>query len=228
MKKHIFCLMFLVFSTDTLANSQFDSPYVGIQLGYIKGDSDLTEGWSGQSASWWVDNIKPQGSVVGFYAGLNKVFDNNFLLGLEVDANLLSADKTKDGHWAGHSNEGYPVKVDYNYSGSLRARAGYVFNQDTTLLFVTFGGGFANIKSNYYNQNGTEALTRDTSNYFGWTAGLGAEYCLTNSLSLKAEYIYSDLGSKTLHDTVYSGSTDTWDKITVKNDVVRVGLHYRF
>ena len=40
-----------------------------------------------------------------------------------------------------------------------------------------------------------------TETKIGWTIGAGAEYALPNNWSVKAEYLYYDLGSVTLNGT---------------------------
>src|SRR6185312_12047858 len=79
---------------------------------------------------------------------------------------------------------------------TLRPRLGYAF--DRLLLYATGGLAIANQK---FSQSivqlntpfvETGAVSRTST---GWTAGAGAEYALDNRWSLKAEYLYVDLGS---------------------------------
>ena len=73
---------------------------------------------------------------------------------------------------------------------------------------------------------------RDTR--VGWTAGLGSEYAVGNGWSVKAEYLYVDLGrssvtSTNLNDTVrlYPGNPFT-HSADLKSNIVRVGVNYKF
>jgi transposase len=43
---------------------------------------------------------------------------------------------------------------------------------------------------------GAAATLGDTQTRFGWTAGAGIEYAVTNNISAKVEYLYVDLGSQ--------------------------------
>jgi outer membrane immunogenic protein len=68
----------------------------------------------------------------------------------------------------------------------------------------------------------------------GWTLGAGVEYALTNSISIKGEYLYVDLGRKTSSApavggalALFSGSTYTAADET-RFHVVRGGLNVRF
>ena len=57
---------------------------------------------------------------------------------------------------------------------------------------------------------------------WGWTAGVGAEYAVTNNVSVRAEYNYTDLGTDAFNTNIgtfdggYSGSD------------VKVGVNYKF
>ena len=52
----------------------------------------------------------------------------------------------------------------------------------------------------------------------GWTAGAGLEYALNQSLSIKAEYLYVDLGSDIL----------VLDDVTFRAHLIRGGINWRF
>ena len=70
----------------------------------------------------------------------------------------------------------------------------------------------------------------------GWTAGVGTEYAFGSGWSLKAEYLYVDLGRASTTSTnlaafvpavafpssVYTHSVD------LKSNIVRVGVNYKF
>lgn len=227
-KKSLLFLFLSFFNFVLLAESKFDGAYIGAHLGYIKGDHDEMEANYGAAPHWWVDNINPKGINLGIYTGFNKIFTNNFLLGIEANIEDINAKDKKNGYWEGNIDNGYPVKVSYDYATSLKARLGYVFNQDSTMLFLTAGGALAKIKTGLYNEDGTIVLDSSNHLYSGWTAGFGLEHAISQAISLKAEYVHSDLGSHTMHNTVYCGGSDCYDKITAKYDSIKAGLHYRF
>ena len=71
----------------------------------------------------------------------------------------------------------------------------------------------------------------------GWTVGTGFEYALLNNLTLKAEYMYVDLGSNSVTETALvrngnaPGSTLSSFNANYSRasfNVARVGLNYRF
>lgn len=67
----------------------------------------------------------------------------------------------------------------------------------------------------------------------GWTAGAGLEYAVARHLSLKGEYMYVDLGSRTVSMTdtgFFAGSAPFLytAKADFSANIVRMGLNYRF
>ena len=52
----------------------------------------------------------------------------------------------------------------------------------------------------------------------GWTAGAGVEYALNQNLSVKAEYLYVDLGSDIL----------VLDDVKFSAHLLRGGINWRF
>jgi outer membrane immunogenic protein len=61
----------------------------------------------------------------------------------------------------------------------------------------------------------------------GWAAGAGAEYALNRSLSLRVEYLHTDLGRSDLSGVALDTNTYAWrDHLT--DNVVRLGVNFRF
>jgi outer membrane immunogenic protein len=116
------------------------------------------------------------GVTGGAYAGYNFAI-SNFLLGVEGDI-------TASGMQGG--NSGFTVSNPWN--GTLRARAGV--SVDRFLFYGT--GGFA-----FGDEKVSNAASSDSSVQSGWTAGLGAEAAVTNNVTARLEYRYTDLGNHT-------------------------------
>src|SRR5690606_37950140 len=118
--------------------------------------------------------------------------------------------------------------------GTLRARLGFT-PAERVLVYATGGLAYGSVKSHtsltaaidgdvLVSFNGSSSTTR-----WGWTVGAGAEYAVTDNLSLKSEYLYVDLDSK--HYTAASvelpGPTYSAKDETAFH-VLRAGLNYRF
>ena len=61
---------------------------------------------------------------------------------------------------------------------------------------------------------------------FGYVAGVGAEYAMTEALSFKAEYLYTDYKSRTSPVGTVS-PTDSY-KSDPSSHLFRVGVNYSF
>ena len=79
---------------------------------------------------------------------------------------------------------------------------------------------------------GTNADTRA-----GWTVGAGAEWMLTPNWSIKAEYLYVDLGTSSYTNvcttpaicvTPFAQPASYRTDLRVHEDIARVGLNYHF
>ncbi|MBX9758323.1 MAG: outer membrane beta-barrel protein [Beijerinckiaceae bacterium] len=127
-------------------------------------------------------------------------------------------------------------KIDY--LGTLRGRIGVSFGSG--LLYATGGLAYGGTKL-------TGGVVADalpvaswrgssSSTSVGWTLGGGFEYMLNRNFSVKAEYLYYDLGDETVtalgNGVVRSVSQlngiDYVAKADFTGSIVRVGLNYRF
>jgi len=136
------------------------------------------------------------------------------------------------------------IQTNLDWLGTVRVRAGVLVNPGT-LIYGTGGVAFAGTSSHqdvYFNGAnqpiGLNYSGSDSSTQVGWTIGLGLEQKLSSHWSLKAEYLYADLGSATYrYYGTYTGypygggpSADSSDgynpHLTV--NAVRVGFNYAF
>ncbi|KJS08422.1 MAG: membrane protein [Hoeflea sp. BRH_c9] len=137
----------------------------------------------------------------GVYGGYNWQSDN-IVYGVESDIGYSGADFTAGG-----------LTGEQGFNGSLRARIGYDINP--FLIYAT--GGVAATNAELSN-----AVGSDSNTHFGWTAGAGAEAFVTDTITTRIEYRYSDYQSKDYNlggTTVSSGFDD---------HSVRVGIGMKF
>ena len=77
-------------------------------------------------------------------------------------------------------------------------------------------------------QRGTVSLPTTSQDKWGWTIGGGGEFAITDDWTVKAEYLYLDLGSmdyaylNTFDGTVHVGTVDT------KFHTLKAGVNYKF
>lgn len=128
---------------------------------------------------WGEFSALPGGNADGFgggvYGGYNWQTDN-FVYGAEADIGYSGADISAGG-----------VTAEQGVNGSLRARLGYDINP--FMIYAT--GGLAATRAKVTGAGGS-----DTNTHLGWTAGAGAEAFVTDTITTRIEYRYSDYGSE--------------------------------
>lgn len=212
--------------------------YLGANVGYGWADTngyrpyiDSDYIYSGLITSGSGD---PDGWFGGFQAGYNYQFYNNVVLGIEGDVDFADMkDKYSYGYTVTGSNANgdiedfgvsghYTTKIDS--FGTIRARLGY--SMDRFLPYVTGGLAWANVKVSGDtwvdgdDLSGWSGSHSDT--YWGWAVGGGVEYAFTDNWTMKAEYIYSDLGS-----TNFDELFDNHD-LDITMQTLKVGVNYKF
>jgi outer membrane immunogenic protein len=143
---------------------------------------------------------RPSGVAGGIQGGYNWQ-TGQLVFGGEADLQLSDANDTVT-----------PWKFSNPWFGTIRGRAGYAFSN--FLVYGTGGIAFGELEAQ------TIGLVTESHSSFGWTAGLGLEAGLTQSLSAKVEYLYIDLASNNFAVTAASNGYTA--------SVVRAGLNYHF
>jgi len=121
-----------------------------------------------------------------------------------------------------------------DYLGTVRGRLGFT-PADRWLVYATGGLAYGETK---YNLNFAFPGTDDfqsisaSNTSTGWTAGGGVEWAFWSNWSLRAEYLYVDLGDSTF-TSVPSGraanlASNLTEKFENKYNIVRLGLNYKF
>jgi outer membrane immunogenic protein len=137
-------------------------------------------------------------------------------------------------------NEQVSTKLDS--LATFRGRAGFAWNQ--FFLYGTGGLAVGDVRSNtnvtfgtfpvlpVY--NGAVHIGSGSSWQVGWTAGVGGEYAFNSNWSLKAEYLYVDLGTFTYFSPLiaavpaFSPGYSWKTTVSERDHIVRVGLNYHF
>jgi outer membrane immunogenic protein len=186
--------------------------YLGLHAGYGWGEGD-TNIVPLPSAATFV-NLAPttlDPDVDGFKGGAQMGFNHQigaFVWGLETDLALSTIDGSRSLSPI-IQNNGTPfpgggditVGQEVDWIGTLRGRLGFT-PACRWLLYATGGLAYADI--NYFGN--TEFRPVGTVNYpassdeveLGWTIGGGAEVALSQHWSVKFEYLYYDLGDKSI------------------------------
>jgi outer membrane immunogenic protein len=195
--------------------------YVGAQVGYawggdetriFNGAFDVTPMLSVGGTDYDVD-----GFLGGVHGGYNYQL-GSFVGGVEGDLEAAGIDGNRQ--W-GVIGDYDAAKTEVNFQGSLRARLGFAF--DRMLAYGTAGLAFANIENTYTTVTGAASTVRkfdDTQ--WGWTLGAGVEYALTNNVTARAEYRY----------TQFDNYRHGFDGRSVQQEpdfhTLRMGVSYKF
>jgi len=226
--------------------------YVGANLGEAWGTFDSTTTVSqpaggyfittdqGQIAASGVQRIKANGFTGGFEAGYN-IQSDRWVFGLEGDIESF--------HLSGKATSGPIVylsapaaafavnsSVSSDWLATVRGRVGFLATP-ALLLYGTGGLAVANVNAAYlFTDNlapAAESATISTTRY-GWTAGAGGEYALMNGWSIKAEYLYADLGrAGTISTNLITGGAPVPTNafihtVNLRSNIGRIGINYKF
>ncbi|WP_375452453.1 outer membrane protein [uncultured Devosia sp.] len=186
---------------------QWSGFYAGVNGGYGFGTLSRKPAGGGVATKTNTD-----GASLGGQVGYN-VDMGGFVLGGEADLQWSSI--------AYDANLGAlgRLKASVDGFGTVRGRAGMAF--DRVMPYVT--AGFAYGRSTVSLTNPADVVTSQTNTHFGWTVGAGLEAAATDNITLKAEYLYVDLGSQT-YTTAPGGSIDASQRFSV----IRGGVNYKF
>lgn len=154
---------------------------------------------------------KVRGLIGGIEAGYNWQ-SGNFLFGIETDFSASNVKGTNE------FNSSFPVpditeapqrvnltdNTRLKWLGTTRGRIGYV--KDQWLIFATGGVAYGRVELDGNAQlplpttdpvHNAPWVWNNSETKVGWAVGVGTEYAVTRNFSLKAEYLYVDLGDVT-------------------------------
>jgi outer membrane immunogenic protein len=181
--------------------SSWSGFYLGANLGYGFG-----------SSTWDVPTVSnsPKGALAGVTLGYN-IQTGTWVWGVEgdYDFSTMKASVTCGVGTCETSN---------TWLATARARLGYA-GWNNFLPYITGGAAFGNIKAT------NSTLSSATGTKVGWTVGLGVEYMLFSNWSIKAEYLYANLGK--FDCGVACGGVEP-DNVSFNANIIRLGLNYRF
>ncbi len=210
-------------------------PYLGVSAGGTWGNTPWTgQDWDGKDLS-----VSPDfgGYLAGGQAGYNYQM-GRFVLGAEGSYGWSNArgashafvDVNDINTWR---NANAIFEDELKSLGSVTGRLGYAFGP--ALFYAKGGWAFGQVKEV---QRGIPVPVpgMDSGDYqpttkwaYGWTAGGGMEFALSDSWSAKAEYMHYELGKQSFDlgsiPMEFGGVTSPVDAKT-KGDSVQIGINY--
>lgn len=198
----------------------------------------------------------PDSSASGLIGGVQGGYNwrsGNYVYGVEASASVLGGESEEDYTISAASliDAGLAAITDpvdgfesdwtrsVEWLTTARGRVGYLANP-RTFLYVTGGLALGEVRSDVsYTglvDDGTSTLVSVSSDsretQLGYVVGGGAEAALTERLSIRAEYLYVDLGDSDRRLGTYIDSPCCDQTVSVNEDVsvhmVTIGLTYHF
>ena len=220
------------------AGAAFDFGNRGIIAGVTPANNGVTVGDRPGTVK-----LDDTGAAVGGQIGYNYQFGaprGGIVIGLEADADYTDIGTTNT--YSGANGYRTDARSGLDYLGTVRGRLGYAFSE----LMIYGTGGFA--YGNVFEKNVLYGPDASTVRFFGshdsmqtgYTAGGGIELVLptrsflnffhSSAVTVKAEYLYYDLGSSTvLANPVQSSSAGAYTtRYKADGNLARVGLNYKF
>jgi len=200
--------------------------YVGVQGGVARHDAIIdTNCFFGCGT---IDRTKT-GAAIGGLLGYN--FQRGSLVyGLEGDWSRVGA--RIDNRFSNGAFVSPATSNDVRWLATVRGRAGLAI--DATLVYLTGGVAFGNIKNSFTGEFGgiVSSSFSESKTRVGWTAGVGVEHMFSPHWTARAEFRYVDLG-RTGVNCIGSPSTICTDfayRSDFSNTLMMglVGLAYKF
>lgn len=182
--------------------------YVGIAGGVARHDAyfDDLDGAFGFGNGGRTYSTEKTGGIFGGYAGIN-FQDRSFVYGAEADFSGLSVKATETwNNGGGATNDFDGQSQNVPWVATFRGRLG--LDLDSTLVYVTGGLAVGKVENSMTHNcrmsaacgptpaGGAFAGFTDNSTRVGWTAGVGVEHLFLSHWTLRGEFRYIDLGTK--------------------------------
>ncbi|PPD46243.1 MAG: porin [Methylocystis sp.] len=159
------------------------------------------------------------GYLVGIQTGFNWQFPNNVVIGYESEYNYADVRTNNGGVW-GNSN------TRLNWYGAERLRFGYAFGR--FLPYITGGLAYGKTRTSGFEAVGGLLFQNNASTWqAGWTVGAGLEYAMTNNISVKAEYLYSELKGPSGGSIGFPNAYRTFEGNGFDTHIARLGVNYQ-
>jgi outer membrane immunogenic protein len=180
--------------------------------------------------------LRPEGWLAGGTIGYNYQFGGRGVVGIEAD--FAWAD-IEDSNFIDLPPGAVPplrtsVSEKIDFFGTVRGRLGMTF--DRLLVYGTGGLAYANVKQfgnvdEFFPGFGRQFIANSSDLRYGWTVGGGAEWAVSKNWSVKAEYLYYDLGANTItgaQTNPVSATQFATYSFSTRGSIARGGLNYKF
>jgi outer membrane immunogenic protein len=204
--------------------------YVGLHAGLATGN---TQGRVGQSTGGHQSEVslldeggpgvllfdyEMNGALYGVQAGWLGQW-GNVVAGVEASYSGSSV----QGSDAGCLFAVVDCRREVNWLATVVGRAGWAY--DRVLLYGLAGVAWADVDTEAVIFKSVSLSGGDM--HFGWTAGFGLEWALSNRVSARIEYAHIDLGRETHNLTSGYSEFSIPDKVDLQMDTIRLGVNVK-
>lgn len=222
--------------------ARWDGFYAGLNFGGITPNNGLRTS-SYENAAGGLNSAQRQGffplntaSNDGVFGGAQIGYNRSIgwvVVGGETDFQLMSATTTTASSPIITAQQlSTTVQRSQSWFGTTRVKLGFA-PMNYLLLYGTGGLAYGNpsLSVSLGSAGVTPPLNSfaTTSNvHFGWTAGLGAELSMTDRLSVKAEYLYYDLGTNSVSNSYTFSNSNATMSVNENGSLFRSGVNFKF
>jgi len=232
--------------------SPWQGSYAGVNIGYgwgagstglsFRATDPVLDGFvdAARAAGLYPTSVAPgvDGLFGGAQVGYNWLKSSNLVVGLEADIQGpgMAGTEFERRTPAFFDQDTVTTSESVDWFGTLRGRIGVVANRNW-LIYATGGLAAGQTTVHFQTSDVTSGcvvgatICADASSSAigtGWVAGAGVETMLTSNISLKAEYLYLDLGTQGPTFTSSTAPITFTPTAHFAEQTVRVGLNYHF
>jgi outer membrane immunogenic protein len=223
--------------------------YIGGNVGYGGSLDDSISFTGAAQAAFYSSNqfptsipVNPKGVVGGGQVGCNAQFQQ-WVFGVETDlqASEMKVSDTLSPLPLAGTQFATAGTENRKWFGTLRPRIGLLVTP-FALLYATGGLAYGDTEVGFNIQpvatpaatcalSGTCIAATASGTSVGWTAGAGLEWMFARNWSVKAEYLFVDLGSRQVTGMTLPNATPPGSYTAAaefREHVARVGVNYKF
>ncbi|MEN8236086.1 MAG: outer membrane beta-barrel protein [Pseudomonadota bacterium] len=172
---------------------KFDGPFIGAQIGIAQSDGKFEVQDRSVNSLNQVQggDLSTKGVVGGIHLGWDKVFQNKWLLGLEVYGDLSSLNGKASLSQTNTAGFGGSNKVDMDWSIGVNVRGGVIISDTLAYLSLGWVGSDWEIRQTDNRPGSDNRNAKKDKFKSGFRVGLGMATMLNDNLMLGVEAAYS-------------------------------------